>query len=156
VHFYVADDLEDGFEDGSVAPGTGRLGVDDDEQAVGWEGGDDAGGFVEGDIEAGAGFGGVSGGGEGELFVALADVGLVGDAVEDPLAHVAFEVEEKVGDGVFVVAAAMTLLVDGELVETGGDGFLGLVEAGGGVVEEVVGDRVGGHAAILRRVDFVR
>jgi hypothetical protein len=149
VHFYVADDFEDGFEDGGVAPGAGGLRVDDGEQAVGGEGGDDAGGFVERGVEAGGCVGGVGGRGEGELLVALADVGLVGNAVEDPLAHVAFEVQEKVSDGVLVVAVAMPGLVFGELVEAGRDGFLGLVQAGGGVGEEVVGDGVRGHAAIL-------
>jgi len=33
--------------------------------------------------------------------------------VEDPLAHIAFEMQEEVGDGVFVVAVAMELLVVG-------------------------------------------
>ena len=65
VHLHVADDLEDGLDDGGVAPGAGVLGVDDDQQAVGREGRNDAGGFVEGAVEAGGCVGGVGGGGEG-------------------------------------------------------------------------------------------
>ena len=113
VHFDVADDLEDGFEDGGVTPGAGGLGVDDFEQALGRNGGDDAAGFVERGVEAGAGGGGIGCGRQREFLVALADVGLVVDAVENPLAHVAFEMQEKVGDGVFVIAAALPLLVVG-------------------------------------------
>ncbi len=146
VHFDVADDLADGFEDGGVTGDAGGLRVDDDEEAIGRKGGDDAGGFVEGGVEAGAGFGGSDGQGEGEFVVALADVGLVVDAVKDPLTQVAFEMQEKVGDGVLVVAAAVSELVIGELVEAVGDGLLHLFEALDGVGDEVVGDGVGGHA----------
>lgn len=160
VEFDVADDLEDGIEDADVAGEAGGLRVDDGEQAVGRQGGEDADGFVEGGVEAGAGFGGRDGEGEGELGVALADVGLVVDAVENPLAQVAFEMQEEIGDGVLVVAAAMRDLVVGQLVEAAGDGLLQVFEALDRVGEEVVGDGVlrgrrgasrGGHADILRR-----
>lgn len=89
------------------------MGVDDGEETAGGDGGDDAGGFVDGAVEAGAGGGGCDGGDEGELFVALADVGLIVDAVEDPLAEVAFEMDQEVGDGVFVVGVAVEDLVVG-------------------------------------------
>jgi len=90
VHFHVADDFEDGFEDGGVTPGAVGLGVDDDEQPCRIEGSDDAGGLVDGGIETGARFAGGNGDGERKFCVTLADVGLVVDAVEEPLAHVAF------------------------------------------------------------------
>jgi hypothetical protein len=126
----VAGDFEDGFEDGGVAPGAGGLGVDGDEEAGGVEGGDDAGGVFERGVEVGAGFGGGGGGVEGELIVAAADVGLAVDAVQDPLAEVSGEVEQEIGDGVFVVAGAVPELGFGEAVAAAGR-FLFARGAGG-------------------------
>ncbi len=63
--------------------------------------------WSNGGVEAGTGFGGGGGGSEGELGVALADVGLAVDAVENPLADVAVEMQEEIEDGVFVVATAV-------------------------------------------------
>jgi len=57
VHFEVADYFVDGLEDGGVAPGAVWLRVGDVEEAGGIEGGDDLGGFVDGSVEGGAGFG---------------------------------------------------------------------------------------------------
>lgn len=161
----VANDFEDGFEDGGVAGEAGGLGVDDGEKAVGGDGGDDVGGVVEGAVEAGEGFGGRDGERGVEFGVALADVGLVVDAVEDPLAEVAFEVNEEIEDGVFVVAGVVTDLFVGELVEAAGDGLLQVFETRGGAGEEVVGDGVlrgrrdasrGGHDCHSKRVDCGR
>ena len=100
MHLDVADNFEDGFEDGGVAPGAGRLGIDNDQQAFGGDGRDHPAGFLERAVEAGGCVGRVGGGSEGELFVALADVGLVVDAMQNPLAQVAFEMQQQVGDGV--------------------------------------------------------
>jgi hypothetical protein len=111
VVFDVAYDLGYSFENGSVTPGAVGLRVDHVQQVFGVEGGDDAGGFLEGVGEVGPRDDGCGGGLESEFVVAATDVRLVGDAVQYPLAHVAFEMQEEVGDGVFMVAAAGPELV---------------------------------------------
>lgn len=150
VHLDVPDDPEDGLKDGGVPPCATGLRVDHREETLGRKRGDDADGFMEGEVEALAGFGRRDGEIEGELFVAPTDVRLLTDAVEDPLAKIAFEVQEQVGDGVFVVAATLKDLLVGEPGETACDGRLQMFELRGGVGEKVVGDGVGGHAVILR------
>jgi len=125
VQLDVADDLKDRFEGGEVAPGAVGLGVDDGEEIVSRERAEDVAHLFERGVEAGVGFRGQGGGRDGELFVAVADIGLAGDAVEHPLAHVAFEVQQQVGHGVFVVAAAVPHLLFGKLGDTFGDLALG-------------------------------
>ena len=113
--------------------------------------GDDLAGFVECGGEAGEGGAGVDGRREGELVVAAADVGLIVDAVEDPLADVAFEMQEEIADGVFVRAAALPDLLLGELAEAGGDVTVKGLHLLGGEGEEVGGDDVFGHGLMIAR-----
>jgi len=59
--------------------------------------------------------------------------------------------QKEIRDGIFVIAGPVIHLLISELVKAAGDGLFGLVQARGGVSEEVVGDGVRRHAAILRR-----
>jgi len=87
---------------------------------------------------------------EGELVVALADVGLVVDAVEYPLADVALQMQQQIDDGVFVVAGAVLELSLGELVTATGDFGLLALEVGNGEGQEVGGYGIGFHTKSLR------
>jgi hypothetical protein len=69
----------------------------------------------------------------------LPDVGLVVDAVQDPLADVAFEVQQQVGDGILVIAATVPELFFVEFADASGDSSLALAHTGRGVREEVFG-----------------
>ena len=89
----MALDEDDGFKDGRLAPDAAGLRVDDFQHAVVRYGDDDGAALRQGGGEAGADVHDRRGGGEGELSVAGADVGLAGDAVENPLAEIALEVK---------------------------------------------------------------
>ena len=128
----MLDDVVDGFKDGLVAV----LDVDRGGEALGVKGFDDGHGLFDGSAESGGEFGLGDAGGGVELAVALADVGGVADAGDDPLAHVAGEVKEEVADGVFGLVSAEPQLI---FVETGDaviDSVDVFAELGDGVADE--------------------
>ena len=90
----VADDLVDRDEDSGVSPSAGGLRVDDFGEAGGRKVRDDLAGFVDRCGEVREGGARVRGWSEGEFVVASPDVGLVVDAVENPLADVALEMQQ--------------------------------------------------------------
>jgi len=139
--------LKDSFQHREVPPGPRRLWVDDSEKLVLRKRPEDVADLFHGGVEGGVGLGGGGGGREGELVVAAADIGLARDAVDHPLAHIAGEMQQKVGDGVLVVAATVPHLVLGELGNALGDLTLSEFEASDGEGEEVSGD--GLHGRIL-------
>ncbi len=71
-----------------------------------------------------------------ELFISLADVRLASDAVEDPLADVAGEMETEVANGVGSLGGALPDLLIVEKGEAGVDAGEILAELGDGEFEE--------------------
>ncbi len=132
-----------------VAPGAGWLRVDDFGEALGRQIRNDLAGFVDRGGEAGEGRARADGRREGELVVAAADVGLIVDAVENPLADVALEMEKEVADGVFVRSAALPYLLLGKFAEAGADVAVKGLHLLGGEGEEVGGDQVFGHEKMI-------
>ena len=74
-----------------------------------------------------------------EFLVARAHVGLFGDAVQNPLAHIAFKMQQQVGDGVLVITAAVPELFFRKLRDAGGDLLALEFKPGDGEGEEVFG-----------------
>lgn len=145
----VAHYLVNGDEDGGVPPCAGGLRVDDLSEAGRWKVRDDLARFVDCGAEVCEGGDDVDGWRESELIVAAADVRLIVDAVKDPLADVAFEMQKEVAHGVLVWGPALPDLFFSELVETGGDGAVKRLHLFGGVGEEIGGDDVVGHRQMI-------
>jgi hypothetical protein len=135
----VLDDVVDGFEDGDVVV----LGTDGLGELFGGESFEDGAGELDGVVELGPKLGLGDAGAGGELGVAGAGIGLVIDAVEDPLPDVAGEVKAEVGDGVGGLGGAEPELVLIELLEADVDAGEELAKLAGGELEEEVFS--GGH-----------
>ena len=128
----VLDDVVDGFEDRLVAV----LDPDGGGKAFSVEGFDDGDGLFDGGAKAGGEFRLGEAGGGVEFGVALADVGGIADAGDDPLAHVAGEVKEEVADGVFGLVSAEPQLIFVETADAVIDSVDVFAELGDGVADE--------------------
>lgn len=144
VQLQMTHDLEDRLENGVIEPRAVGLRVDSVEQPFFGDGAEDAARLIERREEAAAGLGQRGGWSDGEFVVALADVRLAVDAVQNPLADVAFEMQQQIGDGVLVISAATPGLLLSKLLQAADDLLPGAFGAGVGEGEEVLGDGLHG------------
>lgn len=110
------DDVVDGGDSSSAVALNSIIGG----ELSGVSGLDDGGDLVDAGAEKGEEIGGVLGvvgvvsTASGEFGVTLAGVGLTVQAGEDPLADIAAQVEDEIGDGIFLLAMAEPELIVGD------------------------------------------
>ena len=114
----VAYDQIDGFEDGYRAPVACGLRICLDKKPFDIERADDCAAFRKCVGETGTDLCSSGSGFESELCITGANVWLVVDTVQDPLAQVSFKMKQKVSDRVFVFCAAVEELFFGKLFDT--------------------------------------
>ena len=100
VHFQMAHHLEDGLEDCAVAPCAVRLRVDDAQQTFGVERGNHGRRFLQRGIEGRPSYRRMDRGRQRKLIIALPHVRLIVDSMQNPLPHVAFQMQQQVANGV--------------------------------------------------------
>ncbi len=69
--------------------------------------------------------------------------------MKHPLPHIAFQMQEQIPDGIFMIAAAMPDLLFRQLAHTAIDRTCQTSQALGRVRKEVIGNWIGGHPAIV-------
>ena len=104
-------DVVDGFHQGSVVNLLDRFSFG---EALHWQRADHAGRFTHCRVQFGCELGRLQTSARGELGVAIANVRLVADAANDPLANVAAQMQHDVSDRVLIVAVARPHLFGGQ------------------------------------------
>ena len=125
VQLQMASHAANGFENGHGRPTTSWLRMNCFEEPRWWKRANHVFTFREGCGEAFANLRTSLRRREREFRIAVADIRLAVNSMQEPLPQIAFEMKKKIGDGIFVIRPAVPHLLIRQLIDTAIDRIFG-------------------------------